>query len=296
MLHHFLSPNSLRLAVWFQEVTGYRHEGQSRRGFQPRWQWNVLNTLLEVGHSRTENTDARWPPSLREMFSNRATHKKKILSHIFVSSSLSTSFILFYVAYQRDLQPRGFAISHGERKVLFQVTIYVPPEQPKQLHFLNPNATGDLTLQSWFSCLYLSRLTFLQAPPFVTGQHAVALVTIIMHSFPSLTLASGSFAFSFIFPFHLFLSVQRASRRSSAVTSYFRLLLLIHLAPWCTAQFDRITKPQKTACSAKHNSIVWPRAATKSQHKHHAPTWLLDFTEGLLSNVFRQRGGNYKSQ
>lgn len=74
--------------------------------------------------------------------------QKEILSRILVSSSLSTSFILFYVAYQRDLQPRGRAISHGARKVPFSATIYVPPEQPKQLHFLNPNATGDLALQS----------------------------------------------------------------------------------------------------------------------------------------------------
>lgn len=37
MLHHFLSVSSSSLAVCFQDVTGYRHQGWSQGGFQPRW-------------------------------------------------------------------------------------------------------------------------------------------------------------------------------------------------------------------------------------------------------------------
>lgn len=157
--------------------------------------------MLELGHSRTENTDARWPPSLREMFSKRATHKKKILSHLLVSSSLSTSFILFYVAYQRDLRLGEFAISHGERKVLFHATVYVPPEQPKQLHFLNPNATGDLTLQSWFSCLYLSRLTFLPSPSLC---NRAACCSLSNHNHALLSISPSSLRIILPFLFSLF--------------------------------------------------------------------------------------------
>lgn len=134
------------------------------------------------------------------MFSKCTSHKKKTLSYILVSSSLSTSFIPFYVAYQRDLQPRGFAISRGECKVLFQATIYVPSEQPKQLHFLNPNATGDLTLQSWFSCLYLSRLTFLQSPS-LCNRAACCSLSNHNHALLSISRSSLRIILPFLFSF-----------------------------------------------------------------------------------------------
>lgn len=220
--------------------------------------------------------------------------QKGILSRTLVFSSLFTSFILFYVAYQRDLQPRGCAISHGVHKVPFLATIYVPPEQPKQLHFLNPNTTGDLTLQSWFSWLHLSRLTFLQAPPAPPGRHAVAVVTIITHSPPSLALASGLLAFSLVLspprPIPFPTEGVQVNVSNHLLFSGCSHSLACLPPPSSTCSFMQrlcLIEPQ-TACRAKHNSVVWPGAATTSERKHRAWTWH-PLTGGLLSNVFRQK-------
>ena len=205
--------------------------------------------------------------------------QKGILSRTLVSSSLFTSFILFYVAYQRDLRPRGCAISHGVHKVPFLATIYVPPEQPKQLHFLNPNTTGDLTLQSWFSWLHLSRLTFLQAPPAPPGRHAVAVVTTITHSPPSLALASGLLAFSLVLspprPIPFPTEGVQVNVSNHLLFSGCSHSLACLPPPSSTCSFMQrlcLIEPQ-TACRAKHNSVVWPGAATTSERKHCAWTW-----------------------
>lgn len=90
------------------------------------------------------------PSSPGEMFSNRTNSKKKPYL-VYLSLHLFLHLLsLFMWRIKGIYSPGGgeCAISRGMRKVPFSATIYVPPEQPKQLHFLNPNATGDLTLQS----------------------------------------------------------------------------------------------------------------------------------------------------
>lgn len=110
MLHHFLSPNSLSPAVCF---VGYRHQGWRRGGFEHLCQFGrgeraKRGALHAVRGAppHTSNTDVKRPS-----FSRRATHRKKSYLVYLSPHLFFISFILFYVAYQRDLQPRGCATS-----------------------------------------------------------------------------------------------------------------------------------------------------------------------------------------
>lgn len=66
---------------------------------------NMNHVCFSNRTSLKERPQMRAPPSPGEMFLKHTAHKKK--SYRVASSSPSPSFILFYVAYQRDLQPFG---------------------------------------------------------------------------------------------------------------------------------------------------------------------------------------------